>query len=189
MAARLSAQVDAGCARLLLAVLFLCSCGPARGQISREYDIKAVFLYNFAQFVDWPAASFPGPETPFIIGVLGDDPFGETLGRVIGDDTIRGRRVVTERYERVEDIQLCHILFVSRSEGRRVRQILDALRTRAVLTVSDIGGFASQGGMIAFYTENAKVRLRINHEAARTARLTISSKLLRVADVVTPRED
>jgi hypothetical protein len=158
----------------------------ALGQVSREYDVKAVFLFNFAQFVDWPADAFPTPETPFTIGILGSDPFGRALDDVVREERVRNRKVVVRHFQRVEEVRVCHILFIGTSEARRLPQILAELQGRPILTVSELDQFAPQGGMIRFYTEAAKVRLRINNEAARLAHLTISSKLLRLADVFNP---
>lgn len=149
-----------------------------------EYRLKAVFLFNFAQFVDWPASAFPEPNTPLVIGVLGEDPFGAYL-----DETVRGEKVnehplEVRRYRRVDEIGACHILFVSQPEQAHLEQILDSLKDRSVLTVGDAQGFATRGGMIGFVTEQNHIRLRVNLDAARAANLTISSKLLRPAQIV-----
>lgn len=171
---------------LVLALWLLLNGCAALGQVSREYDVKAVFLFNFAQFVDWPADAFPTPETPFTIGILGSDPFGRALDDVVREERVRNRKVVVRHFQRVEEVRVCHILFIGTSEARRLPQILAELQGRPILTVSELDQFAPQGGMIRFYTEAAKVRLRINNEAARLAHLTISSKLLRLADVFNP---
>lgn len=156
----------------------------AQAQVTREYDLKAVFLLNFAQFVEWPTEAFAGAEDPFIIAVLGADPFGGALERVIRNERVHARPVLLHRFQRVEDAKPCHILFVSASESRRLPQVVKGCKGQPILTVSDTEGFASQGGIIQFVTENAKIRLRINNDAARAARLLISAKLLRVAEVV-----
>jgi YfiR/HmsC-like len=157
-----------------------------QGQVSREYDVKAVFLLNFAQFIDWPPEAFPDPEAPFVIGILGADPFRRTLEDVVRNETLRDRKVVVRRFQRVEDLGSCHILFISTSEERALPRIVTELKGRPILTVSEIEDFAQAGGMIRFYIPDAKVRFRINNEAARAAHLMISSKLLRLAEVVTP---
>jgi hypothetical protein len=149
-----------------------------------EYQVKAVFLFNFVQFVDWPAPAAPDSQRPFLIGIFGNDPFGPFL-----DETVRGERLGTRpielrRYRDVTDIGDCNILFISRSENERVPEILSTLRNRRVLTVSDGDTFASQGGMIQFVTDKNRIRLRINLDAAQAANVTISSKLLRVAEIV-----
>jgi hypothetical protein len=159
---------------------------PAQTAAAGEYQLKAVFLFNFAQFVEWPPQAFTDPRTPLIIGVLGEDPFGAFLDDTVRDERVNNRPLAVQRYRRVEDIKSCHILFISRSETGRLEQIFAGLKGRSVLTVSDVVGFAQHGGMIRFVTEKNKIRLRINLEAAKAANLTISSKLLRPAEIINP---
>ena len=156
----------------------------AQGVRASEYQVKAVFLFNFAQFVDWPADVFPDSATPLVIGILGNDPFGEVLDLTVRDERLRGRPFQVQRYRSVDEIKNCHILFISRSEGARPEVILAGLKQRAILTVSDADRFAERGGMIRFVTDRSRIRLQLNLEAAQAAHLTISSKLLRVAEIV-----
>ncbi|HEX9782982.1 MAG TPA: YfiR family protein [Opitutaceae bacterium] len=158
--------------------------GEGRTRAFREYDVKAAFVYNFTQFVEWLSAAFPEPDTPFVIGVLGNDPFGGMLDALVDQETVKGRRLVVERYRTIEEIQRCHILFISRADASRARARLPELASRHILTVGDAEGFERQGGVIGFVSERDRIRVRINLEAARTADLTISSKLLRAAEVV-----
>lgn len=151
-----------------------------------EYQVKAVFLFNFAQFVDWPADAFPDADTPVVIGVLGDDPFGSVLDQTVRGERLGGRSFQVRRYQRVDEIKICHILFISRSEASRPEGILAGLKNQPILTVSDADGFADRGGMIRFVTDRNRIRLQINLAAAEAAHLTISSKLLRVAEIITP---
>jgi hypothetical protein len=154
------------------------------GQAFNEYDVKATFLYRFAQFVEWPPEAFPSTTTPLVIGVLGDDPFGKALDAIVKDEFVNKRKLVVQHYRRVEDVTTCHILFISRSEESRIDQILSTLKLRSILTVGDVENFARRGGIIRLLTEQNKIRLRINVEAAKAAQLTISSKVLRVAERV-----
>jgi hypothetical protein len=170
----------------------------AQASASPEYQLKAVFLFNFAQFVEWPASAFAGPDTPLVIGVLGQDPFGSYLDETVRGETVNGRPFQVRRYRGVDEIGTCHILFVGRPgadrfagrEGAdRLQGVLDSLRGRSILTVSDAEGFASRGGMIRFVTDRNRIRLRINLEAAQAADLTLSSKLLRPAQIVSRGKD
>jgi hypothetical protein len=176
-----------GWLRRLLAGLagFLAAAG-ALGQTSREYDLKAAFLFNFAQFVDWPAAAFPEPDAPFVIGVLGEDPFGSALDEIVRHETIEGRPFTVQRFRTLEELEdaRCQVLFVSRSEAARLEHVLAALAGRSVLTVGDVRQFNASGGIVQLLLVNQKVRVRINVDAAQRERLDISSKLLRVAEVV-----
>jgi hypothetical protein len=149
-----------------------------------ESQVEAVFLYNFSHFVEWPAQAFNAAAEPFVIGVLGTDPFGTRLDEAVRGEQINGHPLVVRRYRSVTDIADCQILFIDRSEESRLVEILAALQGRNTLTVSQADGAAQHGVMIQFATENNRIRLRINVESARAAGLTISSKLLRPAEII-----
>ena len=168
----------AGFASWLSTVETLCA------QLPREYDVKAVFLYNFASFVTWPDSAFPDADAPFVIGVLGHDPFGQVLDEVVAAEKAKNRPLTVRRVSRVDDAAGCHILFVSASESRRVPEILRKQAGKPSLLVGDFPGFAEAGGMVGFRMEGSRLKLDINVEAARAADLVISSKLLRVARVI-----
>lgn len=153
---------------------------------SPEYQLKAVFLFNFAQFVEWPESAFPKPDAPVVIGVLGADPFDGYLDDLVKGEKVGARPIVTRRFQRVQDVTACHILFVCGSEARQVDQIFAVLKGRSILTVSDINRFAVRGGVVRFYSEAGKIRFRINIQAAKAAGLTISSKILRPDMIITP---
>jgi hypothetical protein len=162
---------------------------PAEAAPPREYQLKAVFLFNFAQFVEWPPQAFPDAQAPLVIGVLGRDPFGAYLDETVRAETVNERPLVVQRYGRVEDIHTCHVLFISASETDRLEQILASLSGRSILTVADTEGFGRRGVMIRLMTVENKIRLRINLEAAQAANLRLSSKLLRPAEIVTSGND
>lgn len=166
-----------------VALSFFVAGGKLQAEATPEYRIKAVFLYNFAQFVDWPAKAFPDPQSPLVIGVLGDDPFGSFLEETVRGENINGRLLAVQRFHHAGDIRNCQVLFISRSETNRLDQDLSTLRGRNILTVSDIDDFCARGGMIQLATEKGKVRLHIKLDAVRSANLNISSKLLRVAEI------
>jgi hypothetical protein len=152
--------------------------------LTREYDLKAAFLFNFARFVEWPADAFATDATPITIGILGDDPFGRSLDEIVANEAVGSRKLIVRRYASVEDVEACHILFVSASQAGRLEQIVARLGKRSILTVGDTAGFASRAGMIGFEMARSRLKLRINLSAARAARLTISSQLLRQATIV-----
>ena len=157
---------------------------PARVGRTHEYDLKAVFLFQFARFVTWPAGSFRDENTPIIIGVLGEDPFGPALDEVVAGEVVGTRRLDVRRYQLVDQVGACHILFISASEADRLPAVLSGLRGRNVLTVGDTKDFAARGGMVGFTASRNRLKLRVNLAAADSANLTISSKLLRQAEVV-----
>jgi len=185
--ARSSAQgfLLASVSAILAVVLILAGHSAfAQPAASKEFQVKAVFLFNFAQFVEWPTSAFADEQKPLIIGVLGEDPFGPYLDDTVRGEKVNGRPLAVERYHKIEEVKTCHILFVSHSETAHLKQDLEVLKSRPILTVSDINDFCRQGGTIQFVTDKNKIRLKINVEAARAAHLTISSKLLRPAEIV-----
>jgi hypothetical protein len=134
--------------------------------------------------VEWPAASFADPQAPLVIGVLGVDPFDDVLDAVVRGEVVKNRPLMVARFRRLEDVTACHILFISPSEEPRYERIAAALQGRAILTVGDSDGFSRSGGIVRFITEKNHVRLRINLGVARSVGLTISSQLLRAAELV-----
>jgi hypothetical protein len=158
---------------------------PAETKPSPEYLIKAAFLFNFAKFVEWPADAFKDDLSPINLCILGTDPFGPALD-TLKDKTIKGRPFKIKRANKVDDIEACHILFISASEKGNLKQILYALRNSHTLTVSEIEGFAQMGGIINFIIVNKKVHFEINLDAAEHSRLQMSSQLLKLAKIVTP---
>jgi hypothetical protein len=149
-----------------------------------EYQVKAAYLFNFLKFVEYPTESFADPLAPIVIGVVGEDPFGNALPQVVTGKTVQGRDLVIRIYRAGEDLRGAHILFISASERKRLPMILSSLRGSSVLTVADTEGFLDAGGMIQFLSENDRVRFAINVDATSRARLKMSSKLLSLAKVV-----
>lgn len=168
-----------------LCVCLVAWCLPqSSAQASREYDLKAVFLYNLASFVTWPKDAFVDPREPFVIGVLGNDPFGALLDEVVEDEYVVQHPFLVRRYTRVSDIATCHLLFVCSSESRRVDQVLRHIRGTPILTVAEFPEFLEAGGMVRLAMEQSHLELYINPRAMTAASLEVSSKLLEVAHVV-----
>lgn len=173
-----------GACLVTLALLLLPAAQPATAQ-SRESDLKAAFVFNFSQFVEWPTNSFASTNAPFVIGVLGgSNDFLKTLNDLVHNEKTAGHSMSVRASRSINDLKDCQIVYVSSSEAPRIREIMDQLRDRPVLTVSDIDDFIEQGGIIRLYTAKNKMRMRISLDSAARAKLTISSKLLRLAEVV-----
>ncbi len=157
--------------------------------VSLEYRVKAAYLYNFLKFVEWPREKSAEASAYYIIGVIGEDPFGPALVR-IGRKSVKGRPLKIKRFKSMEELETCHILFISASEKGRIENMLKRLNQMPVLTVGDVAGFTQRGGMINLVKSGKKVRFEINREAAEKTGLKISSKLLKLARIVknTPPE-
>src|SRR5260370_898957 len=148
---------------------------------SSHYLIKAGYLFNFATFVEWPAASFAQPDSPIVIGILGTDPFGNLIDRIVENKKIGARGLVVKRLKwsaDLKDLKECKILFVGASEKAHLDDLVQIVKNLPILTVGETPGFAERGGVIRFVLEDNRVRFEINVEAAHQADLTISSRLL-----------
>jgi hypothetical protein len=160
----------------------------AVAEISRDDETKATFLLNFAQFTDWPKSAFRTNDSPLVIGIIGTDPFGSFLDKKVHNERAHDRRLEIARYHSLEEIKTCHILYIGKSEKNRFNSVLDVVKGKPVLTVSDISGSGVHPIMVRFVTERNRVRFRINVEQTKTAGLNISSKVLREAEIVGPAD-
>lgn len=170
-------------AALLLAGALASACAADAKPRATEYDLKAAFLFNFAQFVEWPADAFGSTNSPIVIAVLGPDPFQGALDKVCAGEEVRGRPLRVIRYAKAADVRPAHMLFIPRAMAPQLPDALSRVASSSTLTVSDADKFAERGGMIQLFTDQNQVRLRIDAEAARKAGLSISSKLLRLAQL------
>jgi hypothetical protein len=149
-----------------------------------EYQVKALFLLNFTKYIDWPTEAFAETNSPITIGVIGQNNFGEDLAKAVEGKSVNGRKIVLLPLESENDWSKCHILFISASEKKRVPDIVAKVKALPILTVGETEQFTQQGGIVNFTKKEGKVRLEIDLNAAQSAKLQISSRLLNVADVV-----
>jgi hypothetical protein len=155
---------------------------------SKEYQLKAVLLWRLAQYTEWPADAFKTADAPIVIGVIGENRFGDALQLAVRDEKAHGRPLEVRYYKSDEQPDDCHLLFISDSEQYRLRSLLARLRDKNILTVSDIETFArNDNGMIRFAMEQNRVNLIVNLEAVTAARLVLDARLLRMAEIVKPR--
>jgi hypothetical protein len=169
---------------VLLVVALVGTLSHAAAASSLEYRVKAAFLYNFAKFIEWPPEAFSGPEAPYSICVLGQDPFREDLEAAVSDNLVQGRRLVVRRLPNVKEAPACHILFVASSERERLRAILEAVEGTPILTVGEDEDFTRLGGCLRFFLLENRVRFEINLPATDRAHLKLSAKLLSLARVL-----
>jgi len=166
----------------------MCSAAP----VHSAYQVKAVFLTNFVRFVNWPETKLPEKKEPWIIGIVGEDPFGEAL-RIVDRKIVKGCKLVVRRFKRgtgppqsrfypdLAQIGTCHVVFVARSEKPHLSHLLPMLESHAVLTVGEGDGFLESGGMIAFVGDQTKGQFEVHLKNARKAHLDIQAQLLRLA--------
>ncbi len=156
----------------------------SEGQDAAEYEVKAAFLYNFTLHVEWPARAFRNEGSPFVICILGKDPFGGALDRAVEGKTAQERRLQVVRADRVEDLKPCHVLFVPDSERREIGRAREALKDSHALIVGESPGAAREGAALNFIIEERRVRLEVNLEEAKRADLKIGAKLVRIARLI-----
>jgi hypothetical protein len=159
---------------------------PSRAA-STEYEVKATFLYNFAKFVDWPPQAFSGNGAAFTMCVAGD-PFEGALDRTIQGEVLDGKPLMVRHITGPEDIQGCQIVYVSPSEAATSRDIINAAANAPILTVGETDDFINDGGIVRFVKTGGRIHFQINPDAAQRASLKVSSRLLRLADIVRPRQ-
>ncbi|WP_069469803.1 YfiR family protein [Candidatus Marithrix sp. Canyon 246] len=165
----------------IIILLLQSSLSYAKQPTIREYQIKAVFLYNFTYFVRWPPSVFESSISPFRICVLGTDPFRGLLKLAVKNETVDAHNVQIQVHSTVKNTNSCHILFISRSEVKNLRKIFKYLKQRAILTVSGIENFARDGGMIQFVNMGKNIRFYMNRRVAIKANVRISANLLYIA--------
>lgn len=176
-----------GAAAALVAALLwtLCIAQPATAQRGAELDeLKAAFVYQFGNFVQWPNDAFESPEAPLVICIVGNDAMADMLTQSTRNKTLNGHPIHVVKVDPGDKLPASHIVFLDASEYRQSQDLLDKLDAQPVLTVGDDDDFIRDGGVIRLYKQGSKLRIEINVEAADRAGLKISSKLLSLARVV-----
>jgi hypothetical protein len=158
---------------------------PGLGQEALpEADLKAAVLYNFTKYVEWPAEAFGSADAPLVVGVYGDESFTKTLRTLLADKTAHKRPFTVRRLTSNTDAKSCHILFFQANESRRLGgQLYDTIKRSPILTVGESEEFMEQGGMVHLYTEDKQMRFEVHPPTAENAKLTVSSRLLRLAKI------
>jgi len=168
----------------VLCLLYMPGFAGGEGFVTADpYKVEAAFLRNFAHYVTWPAGAFAAPRSPWRIGILGRDPFGTVLENTLKGRTEQGRPFEIYRADTLEELPECNIVFVAYRDGARRRAVLAELRGKPVLTVGDAAEFLQEGGIIRFEVAD-RVKMSINLDRAKSASLTIQTKMLEVSDQV-----
>ncbi len=169
---------------MLLGNLMCTQSSGAADAVASEYKVKAALLYKLTHFVEWPESSPATTTREFGICVLGENVFGDILEPLRGR-RLKGLSIKVDYYLQSNEVsQTCNLLFISQSKRAFLKDILNSVAGAAVLTISDINDFASQGGMIEFRQEKDSIGFSINLEQARRTGLTIAAPLLQMANVI-----
>ena len=167
-------------------IIFSVATVYAQSQNELENRLKAVYLFNFLQFTEWPDSAFTDARAPIVLGVVGNDPFGTVLDEVVQSEKVGVHPITVVRFRTADEITSCQALFVCMSEKDNCQTIINAVQGSPTLTVSEISGFNYLEGCIRLYVENNKLRFEINMKSLKQARLKMSSKLLRLAKIINP---
>jgi len=168
---------------LLILTAIMAPSAVAAERVLSEYQVQAAYLINFIRFTSWPPSAFRDEQQDIVIGILGEDVFGATFDAIDGR-YIANRRLQVLRLREGDNAQGCHLLYISGSEGRVLKQILAGLHGKAILTVSDLDNFATAGGMIEIKKVDDKIQLLINVNVIRAAGLQLRANLLKIATLV-----
>jgi hypothetical protein len=161
----------------------------ASAPISSEYQVKTAYLYNFAKFIQWPEGTFTDTTEAIVIGIVGEDPFGNLLDEAISQRRAQGRPLRVERYHNLADIGHCHLLFVSRSEAKQQSELFRALADSNVVTIGESPDFTKEGGQVRFFLSKSQtIKIEINRTAVHRAGIFISSRILKIARIYKPED-
>lgn len=174
----------ASSATLALAWLALAAPVLAQAALAGEAQVKAAFVYNFLKFVVWPEGAFRGPHQPLVVALVGDGPTADATALFLSAKQVGSHPVVVRRVAWDQPLAGVHAVFVAESDVEKLRRIFAAASVARALSIGEGADFTSQGGVIGLVVEERKVRFDIDLSVARTAGLTVSSKLLALTRVV-----
>ena len=165
-------------------------CHAQETTINREYRIKAAYLFNFGRYTQWPKDCWPDKEAPFVIGVLGPNPFGTSLNQIAAEKQLQGRKILVRYFKDLSEYRPCQMLYIDkRVSQEEQKKAIKKLATKPVLIVGENYPFLEGGGMIAFFIEENKIPFGVNLVAMNRADLKLSSKVLKLAAVVKKDEE
>jgi hypothetical protein len=169
----------------LVATAAMAICGPStrasEGMSSREYELKAAFVYNFTKFIEWPAPSFASVTAPLVMGVLGETPLESELAELMRDRSVNGRAILLKKVASAADALSTHLLFVSVSAETQFASWHGEIESMPVVTVGESHSFIEHGGTINFVLQDGKVRFEINPVRVERNGIRISAQLQKLA--------
>jgi hypothetical protein len=154
--------------------------GPA--DVTAE-EVKAAFLYQIARYVEWPGSAFPRPDTPLVITVVGAESLADELSRIVSGRMLHGRRVVVQRLKDVSALTGAHLLFIGHEQKARLAEVAPKSR-QGILIVTEWESALTAGAMVNFVMVEGRVRFQVALDTVMRSGLTMSSRLLAVAQQV-----
>jgi preprotein translocase subunit Sec61beta len=150
---------------------------------TREYQVKAAFIYNFTAFVQWPDSAFVSKDSPFVIATVGSDPFNGALEQALAGKSVAGHSIVVQHFSSADSMSPCQLLFVPASEDSSLNDLFAKLNGLPILTVGESDVFSPAGGAIRFFVEDKKMRFEIDPDSINSAGLKVSAKLMQLARI------
>ena len=154
-------------------------------KLAQEYELKAAYLERFTRFIEWsPESDIYITSKPFLITVLGDNPFGDILNKMYSKQKIKDKKVIIKYISNIDDLGKCHLLFIATSAKSQIIKTIKTIQNKPIITVSQSPGMAEQGVMINLFNEDNTIRYEINNKSIRNAGLKVSHLLLQKARIV-----
>jgi len=150
---------------------------------TREYQVKAAFVYNFTQFVEWPDSAFASKDSPFVVATVGADPFNGALEQAMAAKSVGDRLMAVAHFASIDTVGPCQLLFVPASRQSSTRALCDKLDGKPVLTVGESDEFCADGGAIRFFIEDNRIHFEINPDPIAAGGLKVSAKLMKLARI------
>ncbi len=167
----------------LTAVCGMLGVGTVLAQTATAPALKAAFLFNFAKFTEWPAETL-GPGAALVLCVAGDPRVSKALEEATSGRALEGHPLTTRVIDIDGPVQSCHMLYVEEPDTRQAQQLVERVKDKPVLTVSDLGNFAEMGGVANLFVEDGKMRFAVNTDSMQRSKLRLSSRLLSLAKIV-----
>lgn len=179
----------------VLCALFAAMLAPAPlraaagvGKEASEYEVKAYFLSHFVQYTTWPKDAFASDAAPFVLLVVGEDPFGAELEKIFDGKKGAGRPIRIVRLKELDELPRAHLIFLARSHAKELGKLLAGPAGKATLIVGDSEGLAADGAQVNLYIDSKRTRFEVNTEAVKRARLSINPEMLKLARIVDDRK-
>lgn len=155
----------------------------------KEYQVKAAFLTHFIKYTTWPKSAFESKDSPFVLLVVGDDPFGAHIDKVMEKVRGAGRPVRVLRAKDTEDLPSAHMIFLAKSHAKELGAVLAGSAKTATLIVGDTEGLAADGAHINLFLDKNRLGFEVNTDAVKRSKLSISSEMLKLARIVKDRKE
>jgi hypothetical protein len=152
-----------------------------------EYGVKAMSLWHFIGYTTWPKSAFEKDDSPFVLLVVGEDPFGGVLERTLKGKKAGSRPIRIVRSADLESLPKAHLIFLARSHAKEIGTLMAGAAARGVLVVGDSEGLAVDGAHVCVFLESKRLRFEVNNEAVKRSELTISPEMLKLARIVSDR--